>query len=72
MTLNIPRGIPAHVVAQATEIYGKWRRGEVRPRKAKCDRQFLMLEVGKAYRLLSKRGTEWKLMSHERYNKEFR
>lgn len=72
MTLNIPKNIPKRIAAQATEVYGKWRRGEVKPRRANCDRQCLMLEVGRAYRLLSKLGTEWKLMSHEKYNKEFR
>lgn len=72
MTLHIPKNIPKNIAAQATEVYGKWRRGEVKARRANCDRKLLTLEVGRSYRLFCKRGTEWLLMSHEKYNKEFR
>lgn len=72
MQLTISKKIPAPVARQATAIYRKWKRGEVKARKANCDRSYLMLEVGRSYRLLSKHGAPWELMSHEKYNKEFR
>lgn len=31
-----------------------------------------MLEVGRSYRLLSKHGAPWELMTHEKYNKVFK
>lgn len=69
MGLVIPKKIPKPVAEAALQVFSKWRRGEVKPRRANYDRNVLTLDVGRSYRLLCRKGTRWELMSHERYNK---
>jgi len=69
MRLVIPKEIPKEIAQKAREVYAKWCRGEVYPRRALYNRNVLTLDVGLFYRLHSKDGKQWELMTHERYNK---
>lgn len=59
---------PRYIEKKAEEVIESFENGDVKPKKTK-KYNYLVLDVGKRYRLINK-GKGWELMSHEEYNKK--
>lgn len=70
--LSIACSAPLHVFLRAAAALKCFSRGQRNFTRIK-PHAYLVIRIGRRWRLLSKNGgTQWRLMTHETYNQEFR